>query len=386
MNCSLHSRGFTLAETLVSLLLLSLIIVAFLGMLSTVSRKVSVQGGIADSNENLRYTLQTMIHNIRLAGSGGLPIVIHPSPSELLPLAIDFVDNAEAGRSFRSSISGKTWDITPNRPVIANTDILRIRGVISTPLYDVEKGNFSASTLKIPGISPWTSQPQRLIRMPSGRNRALFIALQDPLDLPFGSRGIRPYGLYRVVEVKNNPAVESGSLQIVYSDSPSEAYADLNPSERTRVKTDRAYAAGFLDDVVYYIARNNFNERSLYRIRVKKGTPGIAEELVPGLYSFQVALGCDINLNGFLDPNEWFFSRNHPDGPGAAFFSALREIRISVVAYSRDNNPRWSSRAVIPENGSPLSASERHGRYRILSVRTRLRSHPSPLIRTGAGS
>jgi len=386
MSCFPHSRGFTLAEALVSLLLLSLIVVTFLGMLSTVSGRVSVDGGIAESNENLRYTLCTMIHHIRMAGAGGLPLVTRPSPSELFPLAIDLVDNATAGRVFQSSISGRTWKFVPNRPVIADTDVLRIRGVITTPLYDVEKENFSGSTLMIPGVSPWTSRPQKLRGMPTGRGRALFIALQSSLELPCTSQGIRPCGLYRVVEVINNPGVDSGSLQIVYRDSPSEAYASLNPSQKTRVKAERAYAAGFLDDVVYYIARNNYNEKSLYRIRVRQGSPGIAEELVPGLYSLQVSLGCDINLNGILDPEEWFFSRNYPQGPGVNGFSALREVRISVVACSRDNNPKWSSKAVIPENGLALSASERHQRFRILRVRTGLRSHSRPLSRTGVES
>lgn len=371
------SPGFSLVEALVSLLLLTIIIVSFLAMLNTFSRVAKIQGSLADSNENLRYSMAALIRLIRMAGTGGIPIVYRPSATRLLPLAVDMVDNASAGTSFTSSISGLPWGLDANRSVIANTDVLRIRGVMTTPIYDVDGGNFSGSTLNVPSTSPWTAGAQTLVSMPSASGRALLISLQNPMDISPGLGGIRRYGLYRIVEVANNPAISAGSLPIQFDDSASEAYASLNPGASTQVVAKQSYAAGFVDDFVFYIARNSFNEPSLYRLRVKTaGGRATAEELVPNVSDFQVSLGCDINIDQSIAPSEWYFSDGVSGGPSPDQFAALREIRISMISRTGDRDLTWTSRVNIPENGVALSGPALQYRYRTLTVRIGLRSHP----------
>ncbi len=79
--------GFTLLEALVALLLLSIIIVAFLAMLETFSGMVQIQGNIADTTENMRYTMAALIRIVRMTGTGGLPVSTPslPEPSPRWP-------------------------------------------------------------------------------------------------------------------------------------------------------------------------------------------------------------------------------------------------------------------------------------------------------------
>lgn len=371
------SRAFTLVEALVSLLLFSVIIISFLSMLNTFSGVAKIQGNIADTNENLRFSMAALIRLIRMAGTGGMPVVYPLTPGNLVPLAVDFVDNATAGRVFVSSIDGRTWGPVPNRPVIAGTDVIRIRGVMTTPMYDIAGANFSGSTLTVPDVSPWTGLAQALVSMPNGQGRALLISKQSPLDIEPTIGGIRHYGLFNIVEVSNEPAIRSSGMDIQFNDSSSEAYKDDNPGSTTSVVPGQSYAAGFVDDFIFYVARNNFNEPSLYRLRVNTAAGGVtAEEVVPTVSDVQVALGCDINVNQSIEDSEWYFSDVTPKAPSVDRFAALREIRLSVVSRTGDRDQSWASKARIPENGSGLSGQALKYRYRIVTVRIGLRSHP----------
>lgn len=371
------SRGFTLVEALVSLLLLSIIIIAFLSMLNTFSGVAKIQGNIADTNENMRYSMAALIRLVRMAGTGGMPIVYRPTAANLMPLAVDIVDNAAAGNTFTSSISGQSWGITASRPVVAGTDVLRIRGVMTTPIYDVVGANFSGSTLTVPNVSPWTSLAQTLVPMPAGTGRALLVSLQNPMDITPSIGGVRRYGLYRVVEVKNNPTVSGSSMAIQFDDTAGEAYKTDNPGGTPTITPSQSYAAGFVDDFIFYVARNSFNEPSLYRLRVNTAGGAVtAEELVPDVSNLQLAAGCDININQAIEPAEWYFSDVTTGAPSVDQFAGLRELRLSVVSRTGDRDQSWTSKAKIPENGAALSGQALQYRYRIVTVRIGLRSHP----------
>ena len=56
--------------------------------------------------------------------------------------------------------------------------------------------------------------------------------------------------------------------------------------------------------------------------------------------------------------------------------AALREVRLSVVARSQDPDVNWGADPNLPENAADLSGSDLEYRYRIITVRVALRSHP----------
>lgn len=386
MSTGSHSHGFTLVEALVSLLLLSVIIVSFLSLLTTFSNHARIQGNLAETGESARYSIAALTRMVRMAGAGGLPLLVRGAEGGLVPLAVDLVDNAAGTNALVSSISGLDWGIRPNRPPIGGTDVLRIRGVLTTPTYDVAPGDFSPGRLRVPGVSPWSGRAQELVAMPSGLGRALLVSMKSPMDIRPAIGGIRRYGLFRVVEVTNNPSISENSLEISFDDGDAEAYAAENPGGATATIPSQSYAAGFVDDLVYYVARNNFDQPSLYRLRVHSpGGAVTAEELVPNVSDFQLALGCDVNLNQSIEETEWFFERPGMRGPTVDQFTALKEIRLSVVGRTGAPDPKWRSRVEIPENGSPLSGKALQFRYRVVSECVALRSHPPLMHGPGEG-
>ena len=111
MRCAKRNpdAGFTLLEAMIALLLLTVIITAFLAMLNTFSGLVKVQGNLADTTENMRYTMAALVRVTRMAGTGGLPVVYPKNAAlDLEPLAVDVADNVAASTSFSSSIGDGT--------------------------------------------------------------------------------------------------------------------------------------------------------------------------------------------------------------------------------------------------------------------------------------
>jgi len=376
MRCFRPDCGFSLVEALLSLLILCLVIAAFLGMLINFSKITRIEGALAEDNERIRFAVAGLLGKIRSAGCGGIPLVYSPSEGSFEPLALDIVDNAPGGCRFSSSITGKIFSWTSNRPVVPGTDVLRLRGVLSGPLWDVGEENLSSPVLSVPRISPWSGLPQDISSIPGGRAHALLVTGGIPLDIRV-DRGAMLHGpSYRLVEICEDPVKESNHLKIIFDDSETQGYRNLNPLMESHIEGEGISRAGLVDDLVFFIGENNFGERSLYRIRVhtNNGTIQRAEEMVPGVFDLQLALGCDEDLDGRVDADQWYCSAGRSDSPGIGVFSTLREIRVSLVARSGVIDREYSSRIIIPENGIQPDAAERDRRYRILRQRINLRA------------
>jgi len=380
--------GFTLLEAMIALLLLTVIIGAFLAMLNTFSGLVKIQGNIADTTENMRYTMAALVRVTRMAGTGGLPVVYRDGAGSLVPMAVDVADNVGASASFSSAVSGASWTATASRPAVAGTDVLRIRGVMTSPNYDVFGGNFddpiNPTYVDIPETSPWTTDPfnpflNDMSQPANATGRPFLISLQFPMDIAPSIGGLRRYASYRIVEATNTAATGSSPTQVQRFSFPDDTvYQNLNPGGLAPVPSTQAFACGYMDDFIFYIAENNFGEPSLYRLRVDDSGAGpfTAEELVPNVSNFQVSLGCDINIDGSLTANEWFLSEAVPGAPSADQMAALREVRLSVVSRTQDPDLNWTADSNMPENAANLSGNDLRYRYRTVTVRVALRSHP----------
>ena len=101
--------GFSLLEALLSLGMLSLVMVSFLGSLGEFRNVVMVEGDLCEASEDLRYAVGSLVRQIRMAGSGGLPLVAPGADGALRPLAIDVSDNVSADQFLGSSAGGGRW-------------------------------------------------------------------------------------------------------------------------------------------------------------------------------------------------------------------------------------------------------------------------------------
>jgi hypothetical protein len=371
-----RERGMSLVEALVSVVLLSMVVIAFLQVFDVSAKVAKSQGNISDATENLRFSVAHLVRLTRMAGTGGIPICYPDGGGILQPLAVDSADNVSAGSL---TLGGRT--------VLANSDVLYVRGVIESELYDIQGSaalttGSGPGTLTVTATSPFSSVVYDLHAPPSPENYPVVIGLQTPLDImPAVYGGVRHYSMYRVVHAAaSNPVVINPGVDMTISYVVTGPDIVLNPGGAFQAfQTGFAYAAGFLDTYAYFVAANDAGEPSLYRT----AGGGTAEELVPNIYTLQVAFGCDINRDAVIQGTEWYEDRDgtdsHPDGNQMA---TLREVRISVVARSQDPEPGWTTDVQIPENfpnSGQVPAADAGHRYRVITVRVALRSHP-PLV------
>lgn len=154
--------GFTLAEMLVTMLVLSVVLVAALAIFDFNNRLTRVQTSVADMQQSLRIAQLDMVRLIRMTGRGGLP---PRGPGKLLPAGIALEVRNNVGTTAHIGVGDTN---TPG--VLPGSDVLVIRGVFSTPLYQVnfaDPATFNPNTgvgqgqVTILNVSP-TGIPQDL--------------------------------------------------------------------------------------------------------------------------------------------------------------------------------------------------------------------------------
>ena len=154
--------GFTLAEMLVTMLVLSVILVAALAIFDFNNRLTRVQTAVADMQQSLRIAQLDMVRLIRMTGRGGLP---PRGAGKILPTGVALEVRNNVGTSAHIGVGDTN---TPG--VLPGSDVLTIRGVFSTPLYQVnfaDPATFNPNTgsaqgqVTILNVSP-TGIPQDL--------------------------------------------------------------------------------------------------------------------------------------------------------------------------------------------------------------------------------
>jgi len=377
-----RQRGFSLVEVLVSLALLVVVMTAFLTLLDSSARVSKTQSSIAGMTENLRFTVEEMVRTVRMAGTGGVPLLA-PGASGLNVLAVTVTDNSDSSQPL-------TFGTGPgSRTTLPGTDAMMVRGVIGGELYDVrgatalvDNGD-TTYTVTIPATSPYTGQPQQLLVPEAGTPIIFTTTWELPVPLPSGvtryfskyniglitsaSRGSNPTDPL-VVDFKTTGANDNENAILALNEG-----GDFQPFQEEFVIT-----AGFLDDLVFFIAANDSGEPSLFMFTPDDNT---VSELVPNVANLQVALGCDLNGDGVLtedgtNGDEWFFNAAGDTAPTAAQMAMLQEVRVSVVARGESREDMRTEGFVMPENAPALAGEAMNFRHRSISVHVTVRSHP----------
>jgi prepilin-type N-terminal cleavage/methylation domain-containing protein len=383
-----RQRGFSLIEVVIALAVFAVLVAGFLTALERSATVSQTHNEIAEINESLRYTIAEMVRMIRMAGTGGLPLLAPGAGGGLNVLAVDVVDDVETGTlSFGS----------PPKAPIPGTDVLTLRGVIGGSLFDVQGTTAIQSTgatsyqVRIEDSSPFTGHQQGLI-VPAVGTPILFTAAWElPVTLANGqTRYFSKYniGLITsasidtvdplhplVIDFKTQGATDAENMIIALNED-----GTFQPFQEKYVIT-----AGFLDDLVFFVGENDAKEPALFLYTRADDT---VTELVANVASLQVALGCDIGpVDGELtevgdspDDDEWFYNVAGDTAPSALDVAALQEVRVSVVVRSATPDNGWKETAPMPENAPALTAIERSFRHRSLSVNVVIRSHPPATV------
>jgi type II secretory pathway pseudopilin PulG len=174
-------RGFTLVEVTVSLFVTIIVLLGVLALFDFSNRLTRVQTNISDMQQSLRVAQSDSVRLIRMAGRGGLPVG-NPPNGMAVAVQNNVVDSTKIG-------GGSTPEVVPG------SDILTIRGVLSSSVYQI---NANAALTLTPAAAPTMGSLQLANPAPSG-------VPQDLTAIIEAVKKMRPEGL--VLVARQDPSI-----------------------------------------------------------------------------------------------------------------------------------------------------------------------------------
>lgn len=360
-------HGFTLIEVMVSLALMVLVLGGLLGILQLNSRIAKAQVNVSEMQQALRVAQADVVRDVRSAGRGGLPPFRPPSSEDPpkyagMPLpagpAVAVTNNVTSADALSDDTSAK---------VVLGTDILTIRGVLHTTMYQVEYshdgkvGTSGSGTITVRDMSP-TGVPQDLDDLKAA------IKEKRPEALLLVSSASDQ--IQAVVELTGGMDNNDGSVDLTFNTTGgthTDKYLELSPDGTYPSTLTTVAAVGIVEEYRYYV-RDVAPAPRLARARFYPGTdaPYAADannlhvDVADNVLDFQVALGIDQNGDAVLadagtKDDDWLFNATDddpgdPDWNGAA--SSLYYLRISTLARTDRVDPDHTS--------VPIEAIEDH--------------------------
>jgi type II secretory pathway pseudopilin PulG len=247
-TASRNQAGFTLAELLVSLLVTALLLIGVLTALDLNTRVAKVEGNVADMQQSLRIAQNDMVRLVRMAGRGGL-LIADPASSPIPDgIAVGVRDNVPSSQYM--------LDGEDDTLILEGTDVLIVRGVFSTPLYQVNPADPAVLTLTPPNNptsgtitiqTPIRGIQQDLQplkdRISKGFPDALLLV--SPLD----------DSIYAVVQITGgNITANSVTLTFSISGTPlADKYQALSPGGAFPTALRNVIHAGLLEEYRFYV-------------------------------------------------------------------------------------------------------------------------------------
>ena len=372
--------GFTLAEMLVTVLIVSLVLLAVLALFDMTSRTARAQTHLAEMQQSLRVAQQTVVRAVRMAGRGGLPARDDLNAANTaLPagVAVGVANNVADG----TLVAGNA-----NARVLAGTDVITVRGVFDSPIYqfnpaggaflfNAEDENATTGSLTVAPTTP-TGAPQPLA--------ALAQAVQL-VDNPGGGGThpealllVSPVGDWAVVEMVPGGTVATtgsditsvtvqfkarqGDLTAQYgaisrsgqfrSELRTVAYAGILEEYRFYVREVRAIAGDAASDLMPELARARVYPNT--DVAYRRDPANLTEVIADNVLDLQAALGIDRDNDRLVEENvvagsdptdEWLFNAagdNPADADwNAADASPLFYLRVTTLVRTDRAEPYY---------------------------------------------
>ncbi len=430
--------GFTLIEILVTLIVTVELLLAALALFDFSNKLSKAQIQIADMQQSLRIGQYEVVRMVRMAGRGELPIANVPAnafqAAAFAGTAVALRDNTPTNTGIVLG-SGPTDDPTAmtNPRVLAGTDVLTVRGVFTTPLYQINAAdpaaftydkNQGTGTLKICGISPTgVSQPVDSNGAPG--------SFQDAIT------NKRPESIILVSAV--NDAVY-GVAQLDFANSTFTAAPGNDPSCPNQAEVVAAFKtknvtatalssggvypdtltnisfAGIVEEYRYYVREVHATPTDLTtelnpvlsRARVYAGTDqpwdgnasNLYEDIAEGIIDLQAALGFDLNGDQVVTEStanpgtdEWLFNgaadnaTSAPWSPAPAVLPPMYYVRLNLLVRTNRHDAQYVGPTVVsienhvysstpsnpwdPNGSSGLSQRRRYAQT-VIGIRNRI--------------
>jgi type II secretory pathway pseudopilin PulG len=400
---AVRQRGFTLVEMAVSLFVTVTVLLGVLALFDFSNKLSRVQTNVADMQQSLRVAQADVMRFIRMAGRGGLPLG-NSALGVWTGWAIDVSNNVPDATHIGVDVS------TPE--VLPGSDVLTVRGVFTSPLYQTNPAN-PASFALVPAGAPTGGTITIASTSPTGIPQDL-APLRDAIQRgrPEALLLVSPKGndVWAVVELDPTTSdVTTDPNQFTVAFKVPGAYSKFSPAGPGVFNTEVTTVSfvGILEEYRFY-ARREFsipNDQNsdltpkLARARVYPGTqtPWGADaanwrlDIADNIFEFQVALGFNASLkadeiNGALketadgEGDDWLYNGEAAPKPNDYAAASLAYIRLSTLARTDRRDKNYEAPALVRTEDhsyatSPFnSTNERMYRRRILRTMIDMRN------------
>lgn len=154
---SSRADGFSLVELLIGIAVASIVLIALYQVFESNSALARSQTDVANMQQSLRIGQTEMAKMVRMAGRGGLADSVVNGGLRLTPALVVRDNAATAGDPLPAEIAPGY----ANSPLlIAGTDVLTVRGVFTSPIYQINNANPASFTMKDASGLPTTDPLQ----------------------------------------------------------------------------------------------------------------------------------------------------------------------------------------------------------------------------------
>ena len=409
-----RQAGFTLLELSVSLLVTVTILLGTLSLFDFSNRLSRVQTNVSDMQQALRVSLQDTVQTVRMAGRGGLPLGAVPTG-----MSVSVRNNVPAG----ARIGGGS---TPK--ILEGTDVLTVRGVFRSPIWQVSSSNPASFTLDPAVGAPVRGLVQVATSTPTGIPQDL-AALRDAVlaGAPEALIVVSPRdaGMYAVVEldpatsdVNSNPDLYTIGFKIAGGQFTTQ-YVGMSAGGVYPPGLTSAAFVGLLEEYRYYVREerdipsdpNSDLSPRFSRARVFPGTenpyrvdsdptvlndahPSWRQDIADNILDMQLALGFDSAQGGGAmtddegdtgdddrifesadgQNDDWLYNDVQAFNPATWNARPLYFIRLSLLARTDRRDPKYEAQRVTWIEDHDLTTSrhnlrtERMFRRRLLQT------------------
>lgn len=411
MTNTQHSRqaGFTLIELSVSLLVTVTILLGTLSLFDFSNRLARVQTNVSDMQQALRVSLQDTVRTVRMAGRGGMPMGAVPTG-----MSVSVRNNVPAG----ARIGGGA---TPR--ILEGTDVLTVRGVFRSPIWQVNSTNPASFTVDASGgkIQVATTTPTGIPQDLGALREAVLAGAPEALIVV----SPRDAGMYAVVEldpatsdVNSNPDLFTIGFKITGGTFTTQ-YVGMSAGGVYPPDLTNAAFVGLLEEHRYYVREerdipsdpsSDLSPR-FSRARVFPGTdnpyrvdsdptvlndahPSWRQDIADNIMDMQLAMGFDSTLGGgamtddegdtgdddriFESANgqndDWLYNDTQAFNPATWNGRTLYFIRLNLLARTDRRDPKHEAQRVTWIEDHDLTSSrlnlrtERMYRRRLLQT------------------
>lgn len=390
-----REAGFTLVEMAVSLLVTVVLILGVLAVFDFANRLSRVQTNVSDMQQSLRVSLQSAVRLVRMAGRGGLPLGTMPAG---LGLAVS--NNVPAG----TLIGGP---LTP--PVLEGTDVVTVRGVLSTPLLQVNSADPASFIVNAGAGGPVSGTVVIQPATPTGilqEREALRQAVQNGVPEALVLVSPRDASIYAVVELdpaaSNVGGTDSWTIGFrIAGGAHTAEYLPLSSGGGWPAGLTSAAFVGLLEEYRFYV-RDERDEGEtadfaprFSRARVFPGTqaphtqdglpladpekhPSWSQDIADNVLDMQVALGFDTALGGGAmtddegdggdddrifesadgENDDWLYNDGQAFDPAPWNGRQLYFVRLSILARTDRRDPQHASPEVDRIEDHDLAAND----------------------------